>query len=424
MLDGYHILTLTHHDAPLDMIGQLAIRGESPALTLDNLKDTLGWDELYYLSTCNRTLFLFYTPHKPDASLRSRFCEIIRPDFSSHEVEEMASKIRVLNGQLAVLHLWEVAASMDSLVVGEREIIRQLRQGYEQNQAWGLIGDHIRLLMRFTFETAKEIYTNTGIGEKAVSIVALAFKRFQAAKLPTNARILFIGAGQTNALFFKFLLKAGFQNITVFNRSLDRAESLVSGHQGTKALLLEELPHYSEGFDAMIVCTGATEPVVTPTLYASLVAHEATKHKVVIDLSIPNNVDRQIVGQYPMDYIEIEGLRSLAQENMAYREQEKQSAVAILQRRLMAFRDQWHERQVEKSMAHIPMEVRAVKDRAVQEVFARQIATLDPHAQSVLQEVLDYMEKKCVAIPMKAAKMIALRGIRKQAQPVETDLVP
>ncbi len=420
MLDGYHILTLTHHDAPLHMIGQLAVRDASQALTLEQLKDTLGWSELYYISTCNRTLFLFYANTTPDEGIKTCLCETVRPDLDRESINILASRIRLLNGHEAILHLWEVASSMDSLVVGEREIIRQLRQGYDQNLEWGFMGDHIRLLMRFTFETAKEIYTDTAIGSKAVSIVALAFKRFQATNLLLNARILLIGAGQTNALFLKFLVKKGYHNISLFNRGLDRAAALTTGHQGMKALLLEELPHYTEGFDAMVVCTGATEPIITPPIYAALLGHETDATKLVIDLAIPNNVDSQIVDQYKVEYVEIEGLRSLAQENIAYREQEKISAATILERRLITFREHWHERQVEKALSHIPQEVRAVKDRAVQEVFARQIATLDPQAQAVLQEVLDYMEKKCVAIPMKAAKMIALRGVRKQNQAAVT----
>ncbi|MBP6825943.1 MAG: glutamyl-tRNA reductase, partial [Saprospiraceae bacterium] len=169
------------------------------------------------------------------------------------------------------------------------------------------------------------------------------------------------------------------------------------------------LPHFTEGFDALIVCTGATQAVVTPALYRSLLAGE-TGRKVVVDLSVPNNVDKQILTGFPLRFIEIENLRSTARENLAHREREKEKAEAIITRRIYAYRSLWHERQVERSLSHIPDEVRAVKDRAVQEVFAKDFARLDPAAQELVMNMLGYMEKKCVAIPMKAVKEIALNA--------------
>lgn len=408
MLDGYHILTLTHRDTLLETIGQVVLPGDTAPETLQVLKTRFGWDEVFYLATCNRVAFLFYSQEPVESNLTFKVLETICPEIPTDTRENIATQMRLLYGADAVRHLFEVAGSLDSLVVGEREIIRQLREAYDRSHAWGLTGDHIRLLMRFTIETAKEIYSQTGIGEKALSVVALAFSAMQKTGLAKNARILLVGAGQTNALFSKFLAKNGYQNVTVFNRTLEKAE-LLAATLGGRALPLDALAHYSEGFDALVVCTGATEPVITPALYRDLLARD-TSRKTVVDLSVPNNVDKRILVEHAVQFIEIENLKAVANENLAHRERERVKAEAIIEQRIYAYRALWHERQVERSLAHIPDEVRAVKERAVNEVYAKQFAQLDPSAQELVLQMLGYMEKKCVAIPIKAAKAIALKG--------------
>lgn len=419
MLDGYHILTLTHRDAPLDTIGQVVVPGDSASQTLQALKTRFGWDELLYLATCNRVTFLFYSQAPVDEALAIKALEVLHPEMPASNIENIASRMRLLHGADAVRHLFEVAGSLDSLVVGEREIIRQLREAYDRNHEWQLTGDHTRLLMRFTIETAKEIYSQTGIGEKALSVVALAFAAMQRNIPNPSARILLVGAGQTNALFARFLSKHGYRNVTVFNRTLEKAET-VAAMSGGRALPLDALEHYSEGFDALVVCTGATQAVVTPAVYRSLLAGE-TSRKTVVDLSVPNNVDKGILSEFPVQFIEIENLKTVANENLAHRERERVKAEAIIDQRIFTYRALWHERQVERSLAHIPDEVRAVKERAVNEVFGKEFSRLDAAAQELVLQMLGYMEKKCVAIPMKAAKAIALNG-RKQRLPQHSEI--
>ncbi len=406
MLDGYHILTLTHRDASLDMLAHAIAPGESADFALQNLKAEMGWEELFYLATCNRVSYVFYTQDPVDQNIAEQMLAVLRPDLSEFVAPKTAAQMRHLHGTAAVAHLLEVAASMDSLVVGEREIIRQIRQAYDQSREWKLTGDHLRLLMGFTIETAKEIYTHTGIGRRALSVVALAFGEMLKTGLRPDARILMVGAGETNSLFAKFLIKAKFTKVTIFNRSFEKAQNLAKPN-GWQAFSLDELAYYSEGFDALVVCTGATQAIITPALYRELLAKEAGK-KVVVDLSIPHNVSRETVESFPMQYIEIESLKETANENLAYREQERDRAEGLIQQRVLMFRERWHERQVERSLAHIPDEVKAVKNRAIQEVFDKEFVQLDPETQDLVHRMLGYMEKKCVAIPIKAAKAIAL----------------
>lgn len=417
MLDGFHILTLTHRDAPLRTIAHAILPEESSAEKLGKLKAAFGWEELMYLATCNRATYIFYAQPVDYKTLALEALRVLRPDLPAEVLQETAACARLLQGADAVSHVLELASSMDSLVVGEREILRQLRVAYDQSRDWGLTGDHLRLLIRFAIETAKDIYTNTAIGEGALSVVALAFNAMLEKGIGPKDRILLIGAGQTNTLFGKFLAKNGFQNVTVFNRNLQRAEMLARlGHW--KALPLSVLDHFTEGFDALVVCTASVEPLITPAAFEVLLAGETTE-KTVVDLSLPHNVAVETTAAFPIQYIEIETLKEVATENLLAREQARESARSIIAGRLSVFCDRWHERQLERMLAHIPEEVRAARERATQEVFAKQIAQLDGPAQALLLEMMDYMEKKCVAIPMKAAKAIVL-GTAKRRQKRES----
>jgi len=166
--------------------------------------------------------------------------------------------------------------SIDSLVVGEREILRQIREGFARCNKWNLVGDGIRLLMKHVVEASKEVYAQTRIGEKQISVVSLAIKKLLESDISKDAKILLIGAGQTNLLVSKFLVKYEFKNVTVCNRSIEKAEKLASKFE-SEAFLLSELANYKEGFDCMIVCTGATEAIIKKPLYEKIIGKDKSE---------------------------------------------------------------------------------------------------------------------------------------------------
>jgi glutamyl-tRNA reductase len=268
-----------------------------------------------------------------------------------------------------------------------------------------LTGDWIRLGFQQALLGAKSVYANTKIGDKPVSIVSLAIQKMLNAHLSKDARILLVGAGQTNQLVSKFLQKHHYNNVTVFNRSLDKAQKLASGFDG-EGLTLDELYNYDKGFDVLIVCTGATTPIITEKLFSQLCQNN-TDRKVIIDLAIPNNVTNEVARSEQVEYIEIEGLRNLAKVNLAFREQEVGKARVLLQSFLDEFPFVIKQRQLEIAMSAVPKEIRAVKSKAINEVFHKEVAQLDDSARALLEDMLTYMEKKCIGIPMKAARELA-----------------
>lgn len=404
MLQDYRILTVTHRDTSLKDIGRFAIAADQAAVLdekLEAIQRLFGFDELMYVATCNRVLFLFITEQPLDAAFVERFFQFVNPQL---DAQTIADHVRPLEGMAAVAHLYEVGGSIDSLVVGERQILGQLRDAYEQARTRGHIGSYLQLLVQRMIVASKDIYANTRIGEKPVSIVSLAVRKMFSYHLPTSARILLIGAGQTNSLIGKFLVKYHYDNVAVFNRTLDKAEQLAEKVAGT-AHPLSALDTYAQGFDCIIVCTGAPDPILTPALYAQLLNGEDPAGKIIVDLAIPHNTHPDVLAQYPAStYIEIGGLKHLADENLAFREQEMAIAHDRLREHIGAFPSALKVRQLELAMRSVPDEIKAVRQKAVNEVFRKDMEQLDDNARALIDQMLTYMEKKCIGIPMRVAK--------------------
>ena len=197
MLKRFHILTVSHKHTQLSTLADLAIQApDEDALRtkLLRLKSEFGLDELMYMATCNRVMYAFSTANPVNAGFIGAFTDLIHPRLSEAQLTEYTGIFQLLSGMDAVNHLFEVAASIDSLVVGERQILRQLREAYERSSAWGLTGDTIKLALQHAIVAAKSVYSKTGIGEKSVSVVALAIRQLLQKPLNEDTRILFIGA--------------------------------------------------------------------------------------------------------------------------------------------------------------------------------------------------------------------------------------
>ena len=405
-MKNFKIIALTHKIAELNEIGRFHLDASIQGQTLSLLKQAEGLDELMYLSTCNRVEFLFVTSKKIDKNFLASFFTQFNPSFTAEEISNATSKALVFEGEEALKHLFNVASSIDSLVVGEREIITQVRNSYETCLEQGLCGDIIRLVIKKTIETAKKVYTQTKIAGKPVSVVSLAYRRLKELNVLADARFLIIGAGKTNTAMAQYLKKHKFGNFTVFNRSYPNAEKLASDLRG-KAFSINELWGFTGGFDVIITCTGAAEPVITKEIYQTLIGQD-TQKKIIIDLALPNDVASEVIKKYPVNYIEIETLKTIASENLKERQKELKACDAIIKQALAEFRQIFKTRMVEKAMKEVPQKVRAIRELAVSTVFAKELSMLDGQSKEVLEKILSYMEKKYISGPMKMAKDIII----------------
>lgn len=406
-MQAFKIISFNHQFLPLESIGKLHLEDNSQQERLSALKLNFQFDELMFLSTCNRVELYIRGEQDITANTVASIVAFINPQLNQHQIDVLTRQSVSLSGEEAITHVFKVASSLNSLVVGEREIITQLRKAYDFCNMVGLTGDYIRLLIKQTIETAKQVFTETDIAKNPVSVVSLAYRQLRDLGIKNDARILIIGAGDTNTKMANYLQKHKFANFTVFNRTLENAQKLAEVLNGN-ALPLSELETYSKGFDVLIVCTASSHALITPKVYQHLLQGDKNK-KVLIDLSIPANVDSDVVANYPTVYIDINSLKHQAEQNIELRKSEVNKCEQIIHNRLEEFKWLQKERRIELAFGEVPRQVRAIKDMALTEVFAKEISELDPSSKEVLDKVIGYIEKKYNAVAMKTAKEVFLK---------------
>jgi len=405
MVAGFTVLTLTHRASDFSLIGlitkEMNVSGNVHQ-RLFSIKETLQAREILFLSTCNRVTFVFYHDIPVQSDFSSTFVECVLSGSSDEVKEKIHSNLEWHRGEAAIVHLYRVASSLDSLVVGEREIFRQLREAYNQCYEWRLCNHFIKQVMGSVVETAKAVFSNTKIGEKPISVVSLAMSKVNELSPSIPKRYILVGAGQTIQLVTKFLKKESTQNIHIFNRNLQNAEILAQTIDA-QAYSLDELQQYKGGFDVLIVCTGATTPIITPAVYDQLTQGDSSP-KVVVDLSVPNNVSSQVAQLPNVHYVDVESLRLVAQENLQFREKEMERAKELIQYQLEAFKVLYHQRLLQKAIQDFPVQVREVKRKAIDDVFKQELDNVDDVSKQLCLRMMDYLEQHYISLPMKATK--------------------
>ncbi|MDB5158022.1 MAG: hemA 1, partial [Mucilaginibacter sp.] len=323
------VIAFTHKQIELKELGKLVICEENLTDKLHEVKAEFDISELFYVATCNRVEFVMLTSQVVDKAFAKKFVEKLNIGLCSNHMGIFVDAASIYEGREALNHLLRMSCSLESLIVGEKEILAQLRKAYDSSREAGLTGDGLRMFMNCVVKTAKEVYTHTNISKNPISVVSLAYRKLNDLRLCSNARILIIGAGETNQTISKYLQKHKFSNFAVFNRTLSKAQKLATDLNG-EAFTLDALKDYNKGFDVIITCTSATEPIITPEIYASLLNGETSK-KTIVDLAIPNDTAPEVLEQFPVNFIEVCSLNEVAKRNLQERYQELTHAEQIIE---------------------------------------------------------------------------------------------
>ncbi|KLT65986.1 MULTISPECIES: glutamyl-tRNA reductase [Pedobacter] len=398
------VIAFTHHHIDLKSLGKLVICDQSLDSRLKNIQAELPVSEIFYIGTCNRVEFVFLTKEKTNKEFVTKFLTVLDMGLPPEFMERFLDNVTVYENEEAFNHLLRTSCSLESLVVGEKEILAQIRRAYENCRDAGFTGDYMRMIMDRVVKTAKEVYTHTNISKNPVSVVSLAYRKLKELNMCGNSRVLIIGAGETNQNIAKYLNKHKYSNFSIFNRTLSKAETLAEELNG-KAYPLEALEHFDEGFDVIITCTGSTEAIISETLYAKLLNGDTGK-KVIVDLAIPNDVAPAVIHNNPVHYIEVESLKEVARKNIQERYNELVHAEDIISNNIAEFFTVLKQRRIELAMQEVPRKIKEIKNTALNGVFADEISQMDDASREVLERVMNYMEKKCISVPMIMAKEI------------------
>lgn len=398
------VIAFTHKQIELKELGKLVICQENLAEKLQEAKTHFQIPEIFYLATCNRVEFVMATAQEINKDFVRKFISFMEIGLCPHFLETFIQGASIYEEKEALNHLLRTSCSMESLVVGEKEILAQIRKAYECCRTANLTGDYLRMVMNRVVKAAKEVYTDTNISRNPISVVSLAYRKLRELALTPNSRILIIGAGETNKNISKYLQKHKFSNFAVFNRTKSKAEELAAELKG-KAYDLADLANYHHGFDVIITCTSSVEPIITTEIYNTLLNGE-TGRKTIVDLALPNDTAAEVIEKFPINYIEVHTLNELSKSNLQERYQELIHAEKIIEQNINEFIPVLKQRRIELAMREVPEKIKEIRKRAVDSVFAEEIKSMDIQSRQVLEKIINYMEKKYISVPMMMAKEI------------------
>ena len=319
-----HILGLNHNTAPVEIREKVVFNGEEIDRALSAVNSLVGVDEAVVLSTCNRTEFYVETADSGLQAVR----DWLRED--QHLDDAASSSLFTLDKEAAIQHLFRVACGLDSMVLGEPQILGQLKDAFRQAEQRGTVGSQLNRLFHHTFSVAKKVRTDTEIGSSPVSVayaaVHLANQFFAGFSRHTA---LLVGAGVTIELVAKHLYSKEIGRLFVANRDLTRAKKLAANFDGF-ALPLSELEGTLPEADILISSTASTEPVVTFPQMKSAV--KARRHKPVfaVDIAVPRDIDPQISSLSDVYLYTIDDLDKVIMEGQSNREAAANDAQRIL----------------------------------------------------------------------------------------------
>ncbi|MBC7365457.1 MAG: glutamyl-tRNA reductase [Undibacterium sp.] len=354
---GFFLFGTTHQRAPLAVREKLALDEAGAAALQNELAGVAGLRELAVLSTCNRIEF-YGVADSPETIARVEAAFCARQKFA---VEEFATFRLSLAGRAAVQHLFEVAAGIDSQMLGENEIFGQVKGAYAAAQERKATGPVLNRVFQKTFQAAKHVRTHTAIASGQVSVanvaVELALNIFGDL---ADTRILLLGAGDIGGKTAKAFQSRGAVTLTVSSRRFHRAMELATQF-GASALPFEQREGRLAEFDIVVGSTAAPETVISATAVAAAIRKRPARPLFFIDLALPRDIEASVAEIQNVFLYNLDDLAKIADENRAAREAEVVRARALLTEKAGAL---WC--QVLSSTGHasgLPLSTSAVRSR-------------------------------------------------------------
>jgi glutamyl-tRNA reductase len=327
---AFNVLGLNHKTAPLALREKVAFNEDRLAAALRTLKQENGVAEVVILSTCNRTEV--YWSGTASAQNLSQWLE-------RHHGNnlDLAASLYVHQERLAVEHAFSVASGLDSMVLGEPQILGQLKDAYRVAHEAGSTGPWLNKLFQAAFSAAKRVRSETQIGANAVSLASAAVSLARRMYADLSARTaLMIGAGEMIDLAARHFASAGVKRIVIANRTLARAQSLASEIKAY-AVDLSALDKELADADIVVSCTASTTPLITKKAAAAAVRKRRHRPIFVVDLAVPRDVEPAVAELSDIYLFSIDDLQNLVEENRQHREAAAGGARLLLEEEVAQF---------------------------------------------------------------------------------------
>lgn len=321
------VIGLSHHSSPVEVRERFAIDSKRVPELLQQLRSSRRADEAVILSTCNRVELYAVTPNDPQQS-----CDDLKQFL--HEVQECSDP---LHNHFyhhiepdSLRHLFRVACGMESMVLGETEILGQLKQAYEVARQHHHTGGRLNKAFQRAFNVAKLIRTETSIQRGNISVasvsVQLAERIFESLE---GQQVLVVGAGNTSEKTLRALVSRGVSKVRVTNRTLEKAEALAAEFAG-QAVPFEDWNHILSETDIVITSTSAPGHVITRSQLQPVMKERRRRPLLLIDIAVPRDIDPEVNGLNDVYLYNVDDLQTIANDHLKQRKSELAHCESII----------------------------------------------------------------------------------------------
>ena len=394
---------ISHKTASLELRERLALDEGGALRVAQELLDGGAACEALALSTCNRTELYLYgrDPLKARQAAVERLAQ-----HAGVPAGELEPSLYSYSGDAAIAHLFRVTSSLDSMVVGEAQIVAQMKAAYQQACEGGCTSVVFNRLFRHALEVGKRVRTETAIGERPVSVSSAAvelalqvFGRFR------DRTVLIVGAGETSELTATHLKSHGIEKILVTNRTMAAAEEL--GHRvGGRAVPFEDLEAHLAAADIVISSTSAPHYVVTRELVERSLKHRRHRPIFFIDIAVPRDLDPEINRVRNAYLYDIDDLQHVVEQNRGEREKEAHHAERIVEEELRSANDWLRSLEVVPTIASLRETVEQIR-RAELERLSGKLADLTDEQRAQVDMLTASIVNKILHVPTVKMKEVA-----------------
>ncbi|NLA88442.1 MAG: glutamyl-tRNA reductase [Alcaligenaceae bacterium] len=396
MSTGVLTFGVNHHSAPVDVRERVSMAGDLVLPALHGLRSIFGNSvkEATILSTCNRTEIYCAADRSVAEDIPAWLAE-----FNSLRDDELRPYIYQLDQEQAVRHAFRVASGLDSMILGEAQILGQLKTAVRAADEAGTLGSTLHQLFQRTFSVAKEVRTNTAIGAQSISFAAAAVRLSERVfgDLKNN-NVLFIGAGEMIELCAAHFAGANPRSITIANRTPERGELLASRFGG-QTMKLAEMPEHLHKFDVVVSCTASALPILGLGMVQSVSRKRRSKPVVMVDLAVPRDVEAEVADLDNVYLYTVDDLGRYVQMGQESRQQAVGQAEAIIDARVLNFMQWMESRRVVVPMIQ-ELNVQAEALRQAELVKARRLLARGEDPDEVLEYLARNLTQKYLHAPM------------------------
>jgi len=386
------IIGINHTSAPVALREKVAFTPEQLEDALKDISMQAGLQEVAILSTCNRTEVIA----SGDNIAPFRVINWLA-DYHQIDPADLEHSIYILNDNEAALHAMRVACGLDSMVVGEPQILGQFKECFDHARQFGTLGGELDHLSQTSFRVAKKVRTETAIGENSVSVAATSVTLAQQLFTDlSDCNILIIGAGETSELVGRHLVSAGIKHITVANRTIENAR-LLAKKLGGSAIDLQSIPTKLPETDIVIAATAAQLPILGKgTVERAL---KSRKHRpiLMVDLAVPRDIEPEVSELRDIYLYSVDDLQQIVDTNLSSRQEAARNAEAILAKEISNYRSRHQTKGAEEKLIRFRDHHNNIKTQELERAVARLEKGADP--TEVLTQLANQLTNKIIHIP-------------------------